>query len=189
MDAIKRNIPNAITVLRIIGTLCLLFVPVLSPEFFIIYTFAGITDVLDGVIARKCGTVSRIGAVLDSIADLLYYAVMLIVMFPTLWRILPKVIWLFVLGVILVRLSSYITVAVRYHTFGSLHTYLNKASGFFVFSIPFFIATAAGEAFCFSVCAVTGLASLEELIMHLTEKKYDQSRHSIFERGSLLKQK
>ena len=76
-------------------------------------------------------------------------------------------------------------VAVKFHTFSATHTYLNKLSGLFVFLIPFFIATKIGVAFCFSVCAVTGLATIEEFILHLTEKEYSFHRRSIFEKTTL----
>ena len=180
MDAIKKHAPNAITLVRIVGTVWLLFLPVLSYGFFTVYIAAGLTDVLDGVIARKCGTESKAGATLDSIADLIYYAVMLIVMFPTMWKILPRIIWVLVLAIIFVRILSYVTVAVRFHTFSATHTYLNKLSGFFVFLIPFFIATKIGVAFCFSVCAVTGISTIEEFILHLTEKEYTSQHRSVF---------
>ena len=42
-----------------------------------IYTFAGLTDVLDGWLARKTGRASEFGARLDSVADLLFYSVLL----------------------------------------------------------------------------------------------------------------
>ena len=56
-----------------------------SPMFFAIYALTGLTDVLDGWIARKMGSASQFGAKLDSVADLIFYAVMLIMIFPILW--------------------------------------------------------------------------------------------------------
>lgn len=58
--------------------------------FFCFYTFAGITDVLDGFIARRTNTESDKGARLDSIADLMFYTVMIIRLFPVLYKVLPK---------------------------------------------------------------------------------------------------
>ena len=79
------NIPNDITILRIVGTLCLMPTYLPSPMFFAIYALTGLTDVLDGWIARKMGSASQFGAKLDSVADLIFYAVMLIMIFPILW--------------------------------------------------------------------------------------------------------
>ena len=51
----KWNIADTITTMRMVATLFLLFLSMKSVWFFIIYTFAGLTDVLDGWIARKSG--------------------------------------------------------------------------------------------------------------------------------------
>ena len=59
---------NAITLLRISGTAVLLFLRPFSPAFFVVYTLTGVTDVLDGFVARKTGTASDFGAKLDSAA-------------------------------------------------------------------------------------------------------------------------
>ena len=66
------NPANSMTFLRIIGSFCLLFIPACSAMFLAIYTLAGVTDVLDGWLARKTGTASAWGARLDSIADLFF---------------------------------------------------------------------------------------------------------------------
>lgn len=63
--------------------LCMIL-PLKSIWFLVIYTFAGLTDVLDGWIARKTGSASEFGARLDSVSDLLFYGVILIRFFPVL---------------------------------------------------------------------------------------------------------
>ena len=68
----KAKLPNIITSLRIAGTAGLLFALPLTPLYFAIYTFGGLSDVLDGWIARHMGTASDFGARLDSIADLFF---------------------------------------------------------------------------------------------------------------------
>ena len=57
---------NSITLLRIVGSIGLLFPAPMSPLFLGIYTLTGLTDVLDGWLARKTGTTSDFGARLDS---------------------------------------------------------------------------------------------------------------------------
>ena len=100
---------NAITLLRISGTAVLLFLRPFSPAFFVVYTLTGVTDVLDGFVARKTGTASDFGAKLDSAADLLFYGVMLLKIFPVLWHTLPKKIWWGVALVLFLRVCSYTT--------------------------------------------------------------------------------
>ena len=70
------NIADTITSVRIAASLLLLFLPLHSVGFFAIYTLTGLSDALDGWLARKTGTASDFGARLDSIADLLFYAVL-----------------------------------------------------------------------------------------------------------------
>ena len=104
------------------GTVWLLIMKPLSPLFMVVYTLTGVTDALDGAIARKYGTTSELGAKLDSIADLLFYTVILIRIFPVMWVTLPKVIWVAVAAILFVRGCAYATFARKYHRFASLHT-------------------------------------------------------------------
>ena len=49
---------NIITCVRILCSIMLVFFPISSVHFFIIYMFCGLTDVMDGIVARKTNTVS-----------------------------------------------------------------------------------------------------------------------------------
>ena len=71
------NVANTVTSMRMAASLFLLFLPLKSIWFLVIYTIAGLTDVLDGWLARKTGRASEFGARLDSISDLLLYSVLL----------------------------------------------------------------------------------------------------------------
>lgn len=165
-----RIIPNLLTSLRIAGGLSLIFIKPLSMAFYIIYTISGLTDALDGFIARRFNASTELGKKLDSIADLLFYAVMLLKLFPTLYSLLPKSIWIAVGAVMLLRVISYTVAAVRHKQFASLHTYLNKLTGLVIFTVPYFIKTPAGSAVCVAVCAIAAIAAVEELIIHVTKK-------------------
>ena len=162
------------------GTVWLLFMKPLSAFFMVVYTLTGVTDVLDGAIARKYGTASELGAKLDSIADLLFYTLILIRIFPVMWVTLPKVIWAAVAAILVVRGCAYATFARKYHRFASLHTYLNKATGVLVFGVAYMIRTPAAMPYCWSVCAVAMLASLEELLIHAISKEEQVNRKTIF---------
>ena len=163
-----------------IGTLVLAVIKPLSDGFFILYALTGFTDVLDGWIARKTKIASEFGARMDSIADLLFYAVMLIRVFPALWSRLPLSIWCAAAGIAAIRIISYLAAAMKYHRFASLHTYLNKLTGIAVFMIPFFAGTDYVQEFCWTVCAVGIAASLEELVIHIISKEYRPNVKSIF---------
>lgn len=77
------NIPNVLSIIR------LLMIPVYVYYFFspaeygieaatIVFTAAGLTDILDGFIARKYNLVTRLGIVLDPLADKLMLLAVLV---------------------------------------------------------------------------------------------------------------
>ena len=75
---------NAITVFRIAAGIVLLFCPAFSPAFYVCYIAAGLSDMLDGFVARKTDTVSELGARLDTMADFALVVVCLIKLLPIL---------------------------------------------------------------------------------------------------------
>ena len=60
---------NIITSIRIVLSVGLLFCPTFSPVFYELYIAAGFSDMIDGAVARRTGTVSELGSRLDTIAD------------------------------------------------------------------------------------------------------------------------
>lgn len=177
-----RHLPNCITALRIIATAVLLFISPFTAAFYVVYTLAGVSDVLDGWLARRLKLTSEFGAKLDSAADLLFYAVMIIRIFPVLWDVLPRVIWIGVAAVVLVRIVCYLFVAVKHHRFASLHTYMNKITGALVFALPYVIKTPIAPPYCWILCAVSSAGTLEEFAIHIRSKEYDGHRQSLAEK-------
>ena len=180
----KWNTVDTITSARIAASLFLLFLPLRSAGFLVVYTLTGLTDALDGWLARKTGTASDFGAKLDSMADLLFYAVLLLRLFPVLWQALPAAIWYAVAGIFLTRLAAYAAAAIKYHCFASLHTWLNKLTGIAVFLFPYVFAVSTGVGYSWAVCVLAFAASLEELAIHLCRKDYCADRKSIFQSGN-----
>ena len=175
------NAADTITAVRMAASLILLILPLRSAWFLVVYTLTGLTDALDGWLARKTGTVSEFGARLDSVADLLFYGVLLLRLFPVLWQALPAMIWYAVAAVVLVRLAAYAVAAVKYHRFASLHTWLNKLTGGAVFLLPYVLARSTGVTYSWAACALALAASLEELAIHFYQKEYRADRKSIFQ--------
>lgn len=172
---------DAITLTRIVCIVPLLFVRVPSPAFFILYSLAGITDVLDGTVARMTKTASHFGAKLDSIADLLFYATMLYRFFPILWQRLPALLWYGVAFVLLVRTAAYLTAALRFGRFASIHTVPNKLTGAAVFFLPYVLALTNGIIYAWIVCALGLISSVEELLIHLLQAEYDPQVRSVLQ--------
>src|ERR1700757_2395077 len=79
------NVPNTLTWIRIaaIPLVALLFYmpyPWADPAAGLLFAAAGITDSLDGYLARRLGQTSRLGAFLDPVADKLIVAVALVLL-------------------------------------------------------------------------------------------------------------
>lgn len=172
METIRKNGANCITCLRLAACAFLVFLPLDSAGFIGVYTLAGLTDALDGWLARKTGTASEFGAKLDSVADLVFYGVMLLRLFPVLRRTLPGEIWYAVAVVVLVRLAAYAVAAIKYHRFAALHTRMNKLTGGAVFLLPYVLAVSPGVKYSWVVCALALAASMEELAIHLSNPGY-----------------
>ena len=176
----KLTVADLFTLLRIVGTLFLIFGNPSRMNYLIVYSACGLSDIVDGWIARATKTTSTFGARLDSIADLMFYCTMIITIFPVLLVKLSIYIWIAVATVVFLRVSIYVIVAFKFRCFSSTHSYLNKASGAMVFFTPFFLNTSWIALYCSLICVVGGLATIEELIMHLRAKEYDPSKKSIF---------
>ena len=52
---------NIITIIRILCSIAILFCPVFSVAFYSLYITAGLSDMIDGWVARKTNTVSDFG--------------------------------------------------------------------------------------------------------------------------------
>ena len=172
------NVANGITALRMAGTLGLLIPRPLSPAFFVLYTLTGVTDVLDGWMARRMKIASQWGARLDSIADLLFYFVMLMKLMPALSALLPWPFWCAVGAVVLVRLTAYAVAAVKFRRFAALHTKFNKLTGLLVFALPYVLSLPFATGYCWCICCVAAGSSVHELCIHICSRDYHSQRES-----------
>lgn len=82
MDKLKRNIPNIITISRIIS-LILGFIFFLNNKIVLsifFYVYGGISDAFDGYFARKLSAYTKFGQYLDAISDKLYFLSLIIIL-------------------------------------------------------------------------------------------------------------
>ncbi len=174
------HVPNVITCFRIIGSVVLLFLPSFSPIFYVVYSLCGVSDAIDGFIARRFKLTSDLGSRLDSIADLLFYASMLTHVIPFLVPRVPTAVWYAVCALILLRIGMYLLAAVKYRRFSSLHTYANKATGIVLFCVPYLLLFANPTTVSWIACAACALSSVEELLIHCRAKQYPTEAKTIF---------
>ena len=166
----RKNIANIITFTRIIATIIMVFTSVLSPSFFIAYTYAGLSDVIDGFIARRLHIESDFGRKLDSVSDLLFYTSMMIKIWPYLVAYLPLYIWALIWTVFGIRLALYLFVSIGQRKLLSNHTYLNKATGCLMFLIPFLLETKYFVSYAKLVVYVALLSAVYEIVLVIKGK-------------------
>lgn len=135
---IRKNLANIFTLLRIIGSLLLLFLKVdyRFPSLFIfLYLLCGLTDSLDGFIARKFEITSEFGAKFDTVSDLIFYAVIMF-KFDLFGSLRERHLIPFLFVGVFIRFLCYVFVAMRDKELESRHTVFNKLTGFMVFLFP-----------------------------------------------------
>jgi len=153
-------IPNLLTTLRLVSCIPLLFFRALSPWFIIVYIFAGITDMLDGFLARKLDAATPFGAKYDSIADLTFTVICLIRILPTLELELWGWIWIAV--IVLIKVVNLITSYVCHRKAAFLHTKANKVTGLLLFLSPLAILIINVNYVATALCLVATFAALQE---------------------------
>lgn len=125
---------NFITVIRIVCSIILLFCPVFSPAFYVLYITAGVSDMIDGIVARKTGTVSELGSKLDSTADFVFVVVCLIKLIPAIHMPIWLIIWMIMIAVI--KVINLILGYVARKEIVACHTVMNKVTGLLLFVLP-----------------------------------------------------
>lgn len=159
-----KNIPNLITMARVLGTVVLLAMEPFSGQFLIVYFLCGISDVLDGMIARKMNAVSKIGQMLDSTADAFMFIVLLSIFISRFKLPLWGIYW--IAAIAIVRLISLGVGFIRYRQLAFLHTYANKFTGIILFSFPFLYIGIGFYASVISVGLIASISAIEELIIN-----------------------
>ena len=105
-----KSIANIITGSRIVFSIAILFTQPFSPMFYVLYGAAGLTDMIDGTVARQTNTVSAFGAKFDTIADFVFVAVCLIKLLPVFT--IPVWLWIWIAVIALLKviniISSYV---------------------------------------------------------------------------------
>ena len=175
---VRQKIPNLLTLLRMALGVSLLFLPLLSDWFLFVYLLAGLSDVLDGFLARRWGVESLFGARLDSAADFLLCVVLLVRFIPAYdW---PRWAILWVIGIALVRLASLLVSFLRFKNAAFLHTIANKMTGFLLLCFPFFLRYVGLNITAFFLCVLASLSALEELLLMFTMRTFQPDRPTIF---------
>ena len=155
-----KNVANIITSFRILGSILLLFFPVFSEAFYSIYLLCGFSDMIDGAVARRTNSSSRFGAKFDSVADFVFVVVVCCRLLPVIH--LPQWLWIWITVIAVVKTSNIIWGELRMHSLISIHSALNKVTGFVLFLLPLTIQFVELKHSFAAVCLIATIAAIQE---------------------------
>ena len=155
-----KYIANAITSLRIIGSVVLLFFDAPSLPFYITYLLCGFSDMIDGTIARKTNTVSEFGSKLDTVADFVFVVVCLFKLLPLVHISVWLWIWIAVIAVI--KATNIVWGFVCRKKLVDYHSVFNKATGLLLFLLPFTLQRVEPTYSFAVVCIIATIAAIQE---------------------------
>ena len=156
----KKQIANIITSSRILSSIGLLYCPVFSDSFYVLYLFCGLTDMVDGTIARKMGAASTFGAKLDTVADFLFVIASFVKLVPVI-RI-PVWIWVWAAVIAVMKLVNLVWGILDRKQMPFLHTIANKATGLCLFLLPLTMSLVDLRYTVPVVCIIATIAAIQE---------------------------
>ena len=164
-----KHLANILTGCRILGSILLLVFPAFSVAFYITYLFCGLSDMIDGTIARKTNSTSKFGSQLDTIADLIFVAASLFKLLPAIH--IPGWLWIWGGVIAVIKISNIIWGYVSKKQFISLHTTMNKVTGLLLFLLPLTISFVELKYIAIAVCSIATLSAVQEGFYVITDNE------------------
>ena len=115
---------------------------------------------------------------MDSIADIIFLGVLLIILIPMISLTRWETIW--IIGIAIVRMLSLVVGYVKFHTVSSLHTYSNKATGLILFFFPLIYQLSGSNKTVIIILFVAGFSALEELILIIKSRDLNVDIKGLF---------
>lgn len=133
---------------------------------------AGLTDVLDGPVARRTGISSKFGGQMDSAADILLMASIFwwfVLVTPDFFlaNATPLVIWAFV------GTTSVVATYIKFGRMGNLHLYSAKTAGVlgYLFAVWYFVIGDYSRVFFLVAVTMAIVASTETLLVAVMRRE------------------
>lgn len=155
-----KNIANCISISRIVMSIILAIPKTFSIPFCIIYIYCGISDMLDGFIARRTKSTSKVGTILDSIADIVFVIIAMIKILPVLNLSNAIIIWASIIA--LIKIMNIIFSYICYKKVVLPHTFANRITGLVLFVTPLIIVNFDSIIFEIVVCVVATFSAIQE---------------------------
>ena len=149
-----------ITGFRVLISIALLFCPVFSPVFYVLYLIAGLSDMIDGTIARRMNTVSEFGARFDTAADFVFVTVCLIKLLPVI--IIPAWLYVWIVLISLIKIINIVSGYIVQKKLVAVHSVMSKVTGGLLFILPLTLSIVPLKYSAVPVCAVATFAAVQE---------------------------
>ena len=156
----KKQVANIITLSRIVCSIWLLLLPVCSMRFYIVYIFCGLTDMVDGTIARSTHSATDLGSKLDSVADLIFVVVAFVKLLPIIT--LPPWLWIWIAIIALIKVANIAFGWIIEKKLEIKHTLMNKITGFLLFLLPLTLTFIELKYSTAIVCAIATISAIQE---------------------------
>lgn len=160
---------NIITGSRIAFSIWMLFSAVRSPCFYALYLLCGLTDMVDGPIARKTKAADKLGARLDSIADFIFVGAALAKLLPVID--VPGWLWVWLSVIAFIRAVNIISGFMRMKRLVVEHTVMNKVTGVLLFIFPLTLSFAEWRYIAAAVCSAATFAAIQEGLLIRTKRE------------------
>jgi phosphatidylglycerophosphate synthase len=141
---------------------------------------AGLTDMLDGIIARGWNIATAYGSRLDSIADTLMEvsaATAVLILKPGIFTDHTLILGAW----IAIEASSILLGWIKFRRIANLHLYLTKTAGIIAYAFVIYtLVIGYNEAFFYAAAALLLVSSLECLILQLVAPSVDEHMKSVY---------
>ena len=159
----RRNLANIISGIRLVCGLALIFCAPFTDRFYTLYLLGGLSDAVDGTVARRLGAETPFGARLDTAADAVFVIAVLIKLIAAVRFPLWLTVWITVIAVI--KCLNVIGGFISCRRFVTAHTVMNKLCGALLFAIPLCMGRLPQPALTVLIavtCAAASFAAVQE---------------------------
>jgi len=172
-----KYVPNILSTIRLICIIPLLLLTPFKLPFMTVYVVAGVSDMIDGPIARKFKVETQFGAALDGGADILLVLVVLLRLVPLLEISSWILVWILI--AVGIKLSASVIGYIRHKQFIFLHTYGLKFFIFMLFMFPVFYAFMSADTYLIGMLTFAMLVFFEDIYINLTSREVNLDHKGI----------
>ena len=184
-----RYIPNILSLSRIPLSIVLMFLARERGFFLAVYAVVGLTDMLDGRLARRFGWQSELGSKFDGLADAFWIFSMMATVFLVLKIKFALYVYIAFAVILAVRIANLVFTRIKFKQWGALHSTLVRYSGLPLYLIaPYCVWMRKGpSALLMAALCVVFLSVVEEILILREMEVYDMNTKSIFHLRRLRK--